>query len=369
MKTKLSILLIMVLLVSCKPDNKTKLEKLKQQQEAIMLEIQELEKLVGQEEGKSVAKEAIVVVADVVPAPFDHFIDVQGKVDGEENVAVGPRMMGVVTDIYVREGEEVKRGQLLAQLDDAIYRQSLAALDSTRVFLNNMFIKQKNLWEQNIGSEVQYLLAKNNLESIDNNIKSLKEQLKTMSITSPINGTIEELNIKIGQTVSPGITTAFRVVNLAKLKVVAEVAESYASKIKTGSPVLLHFPDLMLDIKSRISFSSRYINPINRTFICEVNVDASDEIFRANMIAVMKINDYHNDFAITVPVNLVQKIDDVSYIYTAQQENGHYVARKTKVTTGYTYNGTTEIKEGLKADDKIITVGYQSVEDGTVLKF
>lgn len=369
MKTKLSILLIMVLLASCKPDNKTKLEKLKQKQEAIALEIQALEKLVAKEEGKSVAKEAIVAVADVIPAPFNHFLEVQGKVDGEENVAVSPRMMGVVTDIYVKEGEEVKRGQVLAQLDDAIYRQSLSALDSTRVFLYNMFIKQKNLWEQNIGSEVQYLSAKNNLENIDNNIKSLKEQLKTMSITSPINGTIEELNIKIGQTVSPGITTAFRVVNLAKLKVVAEVAESYAAKIKTGSPVLLHFPDLNLDIESRIAFSSRYINPINRTFMCEANVNAPNEIFRANMIAVMKINDYNNDSAISVPVNLVQKIDDASYIYTAQLQNGHYVARKTQITTGYTYNGIAEITEGLKAGDKIITVGYQSVEDGTVLKF
>lgn len=370
MKTKLATFIILCLLASsCKNDNKSKLEKLKKEQEKITEQIKALELIVAKEEGRSTDKILEVSVAEIKKGEFNHYLEVQGKVDAEENIAVGPKMMGIVTAIYVKPGDNVKKGQVLAQLDDAIYRQSLATLDSTRSFVNNVYIKQKNLWEQNIGSEIQYLTAKNNLENLDNNIKSIKEQLKMLTITSPIDGTIEELPIKVGQSLTPGLTTAFRIVNLSNVKVMAEVAEAYSSKIRTGYNVNVYFPDMEREIKSRISFSSKYINPINRTFTCEVKLDNADDSFRANMIAIMKINDYHSDSAISVPVNLIQKIGEDNFVYIAEKNKDKYIARKAKVVTGQTYNGYTEITQGLNEGDKIITVGFQNLEDGQSLKF
>ena len=369
MKTKLIAGILICLLASCSNNNKAKLESLKKKHDEISEQIKALEKIVSKEEGKSVEKVANVVVSELKTAEFDHFLEVQGKIDGEENVAVSPKMMGVVTSILVNEGQTVKKGQALAQLDDAIYRQSLATLDSTRSFVYSLFVKTKSLWDQKIGSEVQYLTAKNNLESLDNNIKTIKEQLKTMTITSPIDGTIEELPIKVGQAVTPGVTMAFRIVNLSKVKVMAEVAEAYSSKIKTGNEVKVFFPDLEKEITSKISFSSKFINAINRTFTCEVRLDNSNEAYRANMIAVMKINDYHTTAAITVPVNLIQKIGGENYVYIAEKNADKFIAKKIKVKTGLSYNGYTEILDGLKEGDKVVNIGYQNLEDGQLLKF
>jgi len=369
MKTKLIAGILICLLAACNNSNKAKLESLKKKHDEITEQIKTLEKIVAKEEGKSIEKVVDVSVSELKASEFNHYLEVQGKIDGEENVAVSPKMMGVITSIFVKEGDNVKKGQALAQMDDAIYRQSLTTLDSTRVFVNNLYVKQKKLWEQNIGSEIQYLTAKNNLESIDNNIKSIKEQLKLMTITSPIDGTVEELSVKIGQAASPGVTNAFRIVNLSKVKVLAEVAEAYSSKIKNGDQVKVFFPDLEKEITSKISFSSKYINAINRTFTCEVRLDNNNELYRANMIAIMKINDYHTNAAITVPVNLIQKIGNENYVYIADKNLDKYIARKVKVKIGQSYNGYTEIIEGLKEGDKVISVGYQNLEDGQLLKF
>lgn len=369
MKAKLIAVLLIGLLASCGNNNKAKLERLKKERDEISEQIKVLEKIVAKEEGKNIEKIQTVSVIELNKASFDHYLEVQGKVDGEENVAVSPKMMGTVTGIYVKEGDNVSKGQLLAQMDDAVYRQSLASLDSTRVFINNLYVKQQKLWEQGIGSEIQYLTAKNNLESLDNNIKGIKEQLKMMTITSPINGTVEELPIKVGQSVTPGITTAFRIVNLSHIKVLAEVAEAYSAKIKTGTDVQVYFPDLEREIDSKITFSSKYINAINRTFTCEVRLVNNDESYRANMLAILKINDYHADSTITIPVNLIQQIEGKNYVFIAVKDKNNYIARKVLITTGHSYNGYTEVTEGLNEGDKVISVGYQNIEEGQLLKF
>jgi membrane fusion protein, multidrug efflux system len=279
-------------------------------------------------------------------------------------------MMGVVTEIDVKEGQEVSNGQVLAQIDDAVLMQSLASLDSTLNYVTNLYIKQKKLWEQKIGSEVQYLTAKNNKENIENSIKSLKEQIAMAQVVSPINGTIEEIPIKVGQTVTPGVTTAFRVVNLSKVKVTADVAEAYSAKLRTGNEVKINFPDLDKEITSRISFASKFINTVNRTFLVEMNLNNNDESYRANMVAVIKINDYHADSATVAPVNVVQKLNGDNYVFIAEKNSSNkYAAKKMKVKIGQTYNGNSEILDGLKEGDKIITLGYQNIEDGQLLKF
>ena len=370
MKKILLFTVVSLLILSCNSDKKSKLEKLKKQHDEITEQIKTLEKEVALETGKTIDKIAEVAVIDLKAEEFNHYIEVQGKIDGDENVSVSSKTMGVVTDINVKEGQEVKKGQALAQLDDAILKRSLASLDSTYIFVNNLYLKQKKLWEQKIGSEVQYLTAKNTKESIENNINTLKEQILTAQIVSPINGTIEEIPIKIGQAVTPGVTTAFRIVNLSKVKVLADVAEAYSAKLKTGNEVKIFFPDLDKEVSSKISFASKYINAVNRTFTVEIRLDNNDESYRANMIAVVKINDYRADSSITVPVNIIQKIDNDNIVYIAAKNSSNkYVAKKVKVELGQTYNGYAEILKGLKKGEKCIILGYQNLEDGQLLKF
>lgn len=370
MKKIFLIIIASILVFACNPDKKSQLEKLKMQHDNIAEQIKKLEKEIAKENGKSLDKIAEVAISEIKTDTFNHYLEVQGKIDGDENVSVSAKMMGVVTDIKVKEGQEVRKGQVLAQLDDAVIRQSLVTLDSSLAFATNLYNKQKRLWEQKIGSEVQYLSAKNTKESLENNIKSIKEQLALAKIVSPINGTVEEIPIKVGQLVSPGITVAFRVVNLSKIKVVADIAEAYSAKLKTGNNVIIKFPDLDKEISSKITFASKYINTINRTFAIEVRMDNNNEEYRANMIAVIKINDYHSPNAITVPVNVIQKMNGETFVYLAEKnKTNKWVAKKAKVTLGQTYNGNTEVLEGLKEGDKLISVGYQNIEDGQALKF
>ena len=242
MKRILLITVISVLMFSCHTDNKSKLEKLKQQHDQITQQINDLEKVIAKESGKESGKVAIVAVTDLKAGLFKHYIEVQGKIDGDQNIAVSPKMLGVITSINVNEGESVRAGQVLAHIDDAVLQQSLASLDTTLVYYTNLYNKQKRLWDQKIGSEVQYLNAKSNKENYENLIKTTKEQIAMATIKSPIDGTIEEIPIKVGQTVSPGVTTAFRVVNLNKIKVVADIAEAYSAKVKTGNTVQIFFP-------------------------------------------------------------------------------------------------------------------------------
>ncbi len=357
-------------IISCGSDKKSKLDKLKLKYNDMAVQIKDLEKEIAKDEGKSIDKVAEVVVTDLKKTNFDHYLEVQGRIDGEENISVSPKMMGVVTEIDVKEGQDVSKGQVLARVDDAVLRQQLVTLDSSLVFVTNLYNKQKKLWEQKIGSEVQYLTAKNNKESVENGIKSLKEQMDMSNIVSPINGTIEEIPIKVGQSVTPGVTTAFRVVNLSKVKVVADIAEAYSAKLKTGNIVKIGFPDLDKEITTKISFTSKFINTLNRTFFVEARLeDNNDESYRANMVAVVKVNDYHADSAITVPINVIQKIGGDNFVYKAEKSANKFVARKVKVSIGQSYNGNTEILDGLKEGDKLITVGYQNLEDGQALKF
>lgn len=362
MKKIFIIPLICLAMISCSTDKKTQLEKLKKEYTELADKIKVLEKEIAAEGGVKTEKSTEVSTIEIELTSFDHYLEVQGRIDGDENVAVSPKTIGVITSIDVKEGEAVKKGQVLAHLDDAVMKKSIAELDSTLTYATNLYNKQKNLWNQKIGSEVQYLTAKNTKESLESKKKTLKEQLDMYKIVSPINGTIEDIPVKIGQSAAPGIP-AFRVVNLNKVKVVSDVAETYSAKLKTGYKVKIYFPDLDKEIDAKITFASKYINTINRTFVVESKLDNPSDEYRANMIAVVKINDYHADSVIVIPVNALQKIDGKEYVYL----NAGGKATKTLVTTGKSYNGYTEILSGLKKGDKLISVGYQNLEDGEMI--
>jgi len=348
-------------------DKKSELEKLKKERDAIASKIKALETELQVNDSTKADKVTSVSVTEAKVSEFNHFLEVQGKVDGEDNIAVSAQMVGAITAVYVKEGDAVRKGQTLAQIDNTVMLQQIASTKQQLEFATNIYNKQKALWDQQIGSEVQYLSAKNTKENLEKAIATLNDQVEMTRIKSPINGSVEEVNLKVGQLASPGLP-AVRVVNFSSVKVVAEIAEAYAPKIKPGNKVVVFFPDFDTEINSQIRFTSKYINPINRTFLSEVRLGPSKVEYRANMMAIVKINDYRNPSAFSVPVTLVRETQSGKYIYVAKEENGKLVARRLQVTVGSTYNGLVEITQGITAGDKIITTGFNSLIDGELIQ-
>ncbi|MFZ4399245.1 MAG: efflux RND transporter periplasmic adaptor subunit [Bacteroidales bacterium] len=371
MKKIIIILGIIITIVACKNngDKKAQLDKLIKEREALTEQINKLQKEYDAANPDTNAKTKLVELSEIKNQEFNHFIEVQGKVDGEDNIYVAPKMSGVITSVYVKEGDAVKKGQLLAQIDDAIIRQSIDELQNQQVFATNIYNKQKNLWEKKIGSEVQYLTAKNNKESLDKKMNTLKEQMEMSKITAPITGTIEEIGVKVGQIAIPAPNTpAFRMVNFSKVKVTAEVAEAYSQKVRKGDNVIINFPDFNKEVNTTISFSSKFINPTNRTFTIESRLNSGDMEFRANMIALVKINDYKKKDAIVIPVGIIQKDAAGEYVFVSVDKGNKKIAEKRIIKSGQNYNGNVEIIEGLKAGDQIIVTAYQNLEDGETIK-
>lgn len=361
--------LLMVIAAACsKPaDKKSELAKLKKQHDELSIKIKALETELQVSDTSKVSKVTSVSITEAAPAEFNHFLEVQGKVDGEDNIAVSAQMAGAITAVFVKEGDKVRKGQILAQIDNSIVQQQIASTKQQLDFATNLYTKQKALWDQQIGSEVQFLTAKNNKENLEKALSTLNEQVEMTRIKSPINGSVEEVNLKVGQMASPGLP-AVRVVNFASVKVIAEIAEAYAPKVKPGNKVIVFFPDFNIEIPSQIRFTSKYINPINRTFQSEVRLGPSKVEYRANMMAVVKINDYRNPSAFSVPITLIRDSQSGKFIYIAKEENGKLVARRLPVTVGNTYNGLAEITSGITAGDKMITTGFNSLIDGEFIQ-
>ena len=300
------------------------------------------------------------------PQPFTHFVEVQAKVEGDEDVNVSAQTPGTVTSVLVKAGDKVSKGQVLATLDDRAIKQNLDAMKAQYDMAVTAYNRQKNLWDQKIGSEMQYLQSKTQKDAMEKQYAAMQEQWDMTRIKAPFAGTVDDVSIKAGSAVAPGMS-AIRVVNLSELKVKGEVAESYISKMKSGSDVVIYFPDMNKEVKTRLTYSGQAINRLNRTFNVEVRLAPKDGDFHPNQVAVLKIADYSSK-TYTVPVGAVQKSSDGEFVYVAETENGKTVAKRKTVTSGLTYNGLTEIKNGLAEGDHVITNGYQSVVEGDQVK-
>ena len=367
MKKSLLVLSLIFSLVACNaPDKKTQLEKLKKEHDQISAQIAELEKEVNP---AGVETKTAVLVQPVSKQAFEHYIEVQGRIDGNENIGVSPRTPGVVTKINVKEGDYVKKGQVLAEMDADVLKKTLNELKDQLTFVTDLYEKQKALWDQKIGSEVQYLTAKNNKESLQNKIETIQDQIRMSSITAPIDGTVEDIPIKVGQMAAAG-QPAFRVINFSKVKAIAEVGEAYSSKINTGDQVKVFLPDFNMELQQRVTFASKFINQTNRTFTVEIELNSGNVVYRANMIAVIRIKDYENPSTVAIPQNYIQSSKNEGfYVFVAKEENGKKIAHKAYVKTGITYNGLTEITEGLNNGDKIITAGYKDLYESQVIDY
>ncbi len=363
---------LIAFLISCSQntDKKAELEKLKTQHDQLATQIAQLEAEINPEGTKAEQKAITVKVTPSVECVFNHYIQVQGTVDGDQNIAVSPQMAGIVTAVYVTEGSFVKKGQVMVDLDAQVLKQSLEEVNTQLLLVNSIYEKQSALWDKKIGSEIQYLQAKNNKESLEKRVNTMKEQLKLAKIISPISGTVESVPLRVGQMASPGMpTSTIRVINMNVAKISADVAETYANRIKDGNAVLVNFPDLGKDIESKLNFTSRFIDPTNRTFRVECKISSKDAELRANMIAYIKIKDYTNEKAFCIPVNYIQSNQDGKFIYIAKQNGNQWLAEKRMIKTGMDYDGVIEVLEGLTAGENIITAGFQNLNPGEIVVF
>ena len=375
MKTiKLSItgLVVLFLMTACGGNKEAQLTKLKDQQSALNDKILKLQADISKDKKDTLnpAKFKFVGLKPVTSDKFDHFIRVQGKLDGDQNAAVFAEAPGTVSSKFADVGQKVIKGQVLAQIDDQQYRSQMQGLETQYKFASDLYDKQKRLWDQKIGSEVQYMQSKTNKESLEKQISSLKQQVDKFKIKSPIDGTIEECNIKVGGVVSPDPRlAAYRVVAFKNLKVSAEVSEAYSAKVRVGDNLLVTFPDINKSYEAKVNFVSKYINPTNRTFMMETKLLDGINDLKANMLAIIQINDYHTDNAVQVPMNVVQTDLTGSYVYVIRPKDKFSAAYKQPVVLGNSYNGVAEVLQGLKIGDKIISIGYQELVDGEYVRF
>ena len=321
-------------------------------------------------------KATLVAVSPIALQDFTHYIELQGKVESESVSFVTPRAGGgQVKGLFVKRGDMVRKGQLLLQLDNSLIKQSAAAaslnietLKSQAALAKTVYEKQKNLWEQNIGSEIQLMTAKTNADALASQLKAageqlgmVKDQLAFTSIYSDVDGVAEEVNVKVGELfMGPG---QIKIVNTTHLKLTTLIPENYAGKIKVGTETSLNFPDIQKVISAKLSVVGNVIDPLNRSFYVEAKLPA-DKNFRPNQLVQVKIKDYEKKNAVSAPINLLQNDEKGKFIYVAVTENKKLVARKRAVTVGQYYGNNIEIIAGLNAGDIIVTEGYQSLFDG-----
>ena len=388
---KITALILVVSLTACGgkdqlTQKKNELEKLKKEQTSLTDKIKNLETDIAKLD-TSVKKDDIaklVGVSDVTAQNFVHYIDLQGHVDADNISYISPRLgPGQVKAVYVKKGDYVKQGQLLLKLDDAVVKQSIAAakqsletLKTQLSFAKDLYNRQNNLWKQGIGTEVQLISAKNNVETLEKqlkageeNIKTVQEQANATNVYSDVDGIADEVNIRVGETFSGigAMGAQIKIVNTSSLKVVTDVPENYAGKVKVGSKVLIVLPDINKTYNSSISLSGKTINTSNRSFSAEAKLPY-DGVIRPNQNAQVRIEDYAANNAIVIPVNTVNTDETGKYVFVSVQEGNKLVARKKTIVIGESYNQLIEVKSGITANEKLITDGYQGVYDGQIIK-
>ena len=366
-------------------DKKATLEKLKGDQVKLEEQIKQIETDLNKlDPANSTAQKAkLVSVQTLAPKEFDHYIELQGKIESENISYISPRgAPSQVKAVLIKKGQQVRKGQLLLRLDDAIGRQNLAAarqgletIKTQLAFAKNLYQRQKNLWDQNIGTEVQLITAKNNvatlesqLKSAEENVKIVMEQLNTTNVYSDVSGVADEVNIRVGE-IFQGVTAQgpqITIVNNSALKVTGTIPENYLNNVSKGSPVNIVVPDINKTFTSTISFVGASIDALSRGFIAEAKLKF-DASLRPNQIALMKIKDYNAANAITIPVSTLQNDEKGKFVMVAVNEKGKLLARKRPVNIGFLNSDMLEIKTGLKNGDVLITEGFQSLYDGQLI--
>ena len=299
---------------------------------------------------------------------FNRFVDVQASVQSSDVVNISSETGGRILMINAKEGQAVRRGQLIATLDLEAVDKQIQELEVSQSLAVTVYERQKRLWDQNIGSEIQFLEAKNNKERLEKTIESLKLQLSKRNVYAPISGVIDREFVKQGEMTSPGMPLA-QILNARKLKIVADVTEKYLGQLKKGDKVKIFFPALNQEMERRITLIGRSIDPTNRTFKIEIETPNPKGVLKPNLLADVSFNDFSQKEAIVVPISLLQEeVSGDQYMFIATKENGELIARKKIVEISESYDGKVIVTKGLNPNDLIILEGARSITDGEYLQ-
>ncbi len=355
---KLVYITVILALAACnnKPKDKAaELVDLKKQEAELSAKITKLQSEIGKTDS---VKSTDVSAFTVKATKFTNYVNIQGRIDAQENVTAYPQASAVITAINVKVGDHVSKGQTLVQLDNSVLRQNIEQAQAQASLAQTLFQRQKNLWDQKIGTEVQFLQAQTNVQTTEKQVASLRQQADMYRIVSPINGTIDQMDLKLGQIATPG-AAGIRVVNADILKVKADVPESYSGSIHQGDNVKILVPDANDSVTAKVTFAAKVIDPASRSFAIEIKLPSGSKC-RPNMTAVLQIANYNNSNAIVVPAKAVQKSENGDYVFI----NVNGFAKRKIVTEGATSNGMIEIKSGVAAGNVVITEGASELEDG-----
>lgn len=358
------VLFLAATLASCgggEKDGKENLAELKKQQKELQDKISKLE---GADKKKDSVRKVPVIVTSMTPKVFTNYIDVLGKIDLEEVVNAIPEFPGIIQSVLVKPGQYVRKGQVVATLRAETAEKGIDELDQQISFAKTIYDKQKRLWDEEIGTEIQLLQAKNNYEAMVRKKQTFLSQRSSYNVYSPINGLVDAVDANVGQSFgSPVGGPVIRIINTAKLRVLAEIPENYSGIVRSGSKCVLAFPDIQDTLGTQISYVEKTINSVSRTYSAYIPLP-SNQKYQPNMIAQVKIATYQNGRAFALPNALIQKTDMGSFVYIADASKK---AKLVPVTLGNTYQGQVEILSGLNLGDQVITTGYEELNVGDVL--
>jgi membrane fusion protein (multidrug efflux system) len=385
MKYKFILLILTIVLASCEGEKKNSLEsilegnnleairqkraELVNDQEAIHSKIRQLDaKIAKLDSTKNIP---LITTFKASHEEFNHMLELQGNVTTKNLIVITPEYNGILTNVYVKEGQKVSKGQVLAKIDDGGLGQQLAQLQIQADLAKTTFERQQRLWDQKIGSEIQYLQAKSTYESQNEAINQLKQQLAKTIVRAPFSGTIDDVITEQGNVVGAGQTPLMRIVNLDDMYIETEVPERYVSDVIMGKKVIVEFPILGKTIETYIRQASDFINPANRTFKVEIGIPNSEKSIKPNLTARLKINDYTSEKALLVPQSIIsENAEGEQYVYVVKDKNsdGEGVATRVIIKTGKTQSDIIEILEGIEDGAELVKEGARSVKDGQTVK-
>jgi len=361
MKSRILVLLTITLaLASCGGEDPAKqLEALKAKRTELDKRIAELEKEVAALD-TTVEEGTLVTIGYAEQRTFKRPVEIQGVVESEENVLVSSEVAGKIVNLHVKAGDRVTKGQTIATIDNSNLVNSLQEIQTRLELAKTTYERQEKLYkDKNIGSEIQYLQAKNNYEALKNQKESLASQVAKFTITAPVTGTIDMVYVNEGENAMPGLSIA-RVVNVDNVKVTADISEAYIDVLKKGDSVWINYPVLGVKAQNVVSASGQYIDPANRTFNVTIKTNNANKNLKPNMLALVTFYDYVKENAIVIPNKIILFDGGSPYVYVV--EDG--VARKREIELDITYNGYTLVKSGLTTDDKIVVQGYRNIQEG-----
>ena len=376
--------LIAILLTSCGSDKKKSvddiietqdLELIRKRKSELDLKEQEISAQIKQLEAEikildPQEKIPLVTTFETKEAIFTHYVELQGSVSTKQNLVIYPEFSGILINVLVKEGQRVTKGQTLARIDDGGLSQQVAQLKIQAALAKTTFERQKRLWDQKIGSEIQYLQSKATYEAQERAVNQLQQQIAKTVVRAPFSGMIDDVITDQGSVVASGLSPLFRIVNLEDMYIETDVPERYISELTAGKDVEVHFPILNKNINAKVRQAGNFINPANRTFKIEIAVPNKDKTIKPNLTAKLRINDYTSDNAILIPQSIIsENAKGEQYVYTITDKTGNKAkAKRVIIKTGKTQGDYIEVLSGLENGNEIINEGARSVKDGQDIK-